>query len=118
MNYKDKEAFEKWFKDFYEVDFNAGNARFMGQLISWQAACEYMRNRSPLDPVNLYDKLEKERELNSDLLVKKKAVVRYCYDHLDKMWAANITGILLGCDFRDAKEHADQFFKHCEEEGI
>jgi hypothetical protein len=77
-----------------------------------------MRNRSPLDPVNLYDKLEKERELNSDLLVKKKAVVRYCYDHLDKMWAANITGILLGCDFRDAKEHADQFFKHCEEEGI
>lgn len=41
MNYKDKESFEKWFKDFYEVDFDAGNARFMGQLISWQAACEY-----------------------------------------------------------------------------
>jgi hypothetical protein len=53
-----------------------------------------------------------------DALIKKKAVVEYCYDHLDKMWAANITGILLGCDFRDAKEHADEFFKYCEEEGI
>lgn len=51
-----------------------------------------------------------------DFLTKQKAVVEYCYDHLDKMWAAKITGIVLGCDFKDAKEHADQFFKHCEEE--
>jgi len=57
-------------------------------------------------------------ELEQDSLIKKKAVVEYCYDHLDKMWAARITGILLGCDFRDAKEHADDFFKYCEEVGI
>jgi hypothetical protein len=68
MNYKDKEAFEKWFKDFYEVDFNAGDARFMGQSIAWKYACEYMRNRSPLDPVSLYDKLEKERERSDGLV--------------------------------------------------
>jgi hypothetical protein len=69
MNDKDKEEFEKWFKDFYEVDFNAGTARFMGQYISWKYACDYIRNRSPLDPVSLYDKLEKERE-KSEILVE------------------------------------------------
>jgi hypothetical protein len=53
-----------------------------------------------------------------DSLTKTKAVVEYCYDHLDKMWAAKVTSILLGCDFRDAKEHADEFFKWCEEEGV
>jgi hypothetical protein len=53
-----------------------------------------------------------------DYLTKQKTVVEYCYDHLDKMWAAKITGILLGCDFRDAKENADEFFKYCEEEGM
>jgi len=117
MNNQDKEEFEKWWGE-YPMGWKISGELHKNTSDSWQAACEYMRNRSPLDSVNLYDKLEKERELNSDLLVKKKAVVGYCYDHLDKMWAANITGILLGCDFRDAKEHAEQFFKYCEEEGI
>lgn len=58
-----------------------------------------------------------KKQVNSDL-IQKKAVIEYCYDHLDKMWAAKITGILLGCDFRDAKEHSDDFFKYCEGEGI
>lgn len=53
-----------------------------------------------------------------DNLIKKKAVIDYCYDHLEKMWAARIVGILLGCDFRDAKEHADMFFERCEELGL
>jgi hypothetical protein len=41
MNDKDKQEFEKWFKDYWEVDFNAGNPRFMGQSISWKYACEF-----------------------------------------------------------------------------
>lgn len=50
--------------------------------------------------------------------IKMKAVIEYCYDHLDKMWAAKICGILLGCDFKDAKEHAKLFFEFAEEEGL
>jgi hypothetical protein len=46
MNDKDKQEFEKWFKDYWEVDFNAGNPRFVGQSIAWKHACEYMRNKS------------------------------------------------------------------------
>ncbi|NBX97519.1 hypothetical protein EBQ81_01465 [bacterium] len=76
INDKDKEEFEKWFKDFYEVDFNAGTARFMGQFISWKYACDYIRNRSPLDPVSLYDKLERERE-RSEMLFE---AVKKCND--------------------------------------
>jgi hypothetical protein len=41
MNDKDKQEFEKWFKDYWEVDFNAGNPRFMGQSIAWKYACEF-----------------------------------------------------------------------------
>jgi len=41
MNDKDKQEFEKWFKDFYEVDFNVGNHWFMGQSIAWKYACEF-----------------------------------------------------------------------------
>jgi hypothetical protein len=63
MNDKDKEAFEKWFKDFWSVSSTKHDC-FSG----WQAACEYMRNRSPLDPVSLYDKLEQERDQAIELL--------------------------------------------------
>jgi hypothetical protein len=76
MNHQDKEAFEKWFKDFYQVDFNPGDPRSMNQSIAWKYACEYMRNSSPLDPVSLYDKLEKERE-RSEILVE---AVKKCND--------------------------------------
>jgi len=41
MNNQDKEAFEKWFQDFYKVDFNPGDPRFMNQSIAWKYACEY-----------------------------------------------------------------------------
>lgn len=50
-----------------------------------------------------------------DFEIKRKAVLEYCYDNLAKMWAAKVAGILLGCDFRDAKEHSDIYF---ENEGI
>ena len=76
MNDKDKEEFEKWFKDFYEVDFNAGNPRFTGQSIAWKYACEYMRNKSnPLDALSLYEKLETERAENKKLREALEMVV-------------------------------------------
>jgi hypothetical protein len=73
---KDKEAFEKWCVEKFNIapelieDFRFS---FTHKLIhtesAWQAACEYMRNRSPLDPVSLYDKLEQERD-RSEILVE------------------------------------------------
>jgi hypothetical protein len=53
-----------------------------------------------------------------DLIIKHKAVIEYCEPHLDQMWAARIVGILLGCDFGDAKENLKYFFEFCENEGI
>jgi hypothetical protein len=53
-----------------------------------------------------------------DNLIKTKAVIEYCYKHLDQMWAAKVAGILLGCDFRDAKKHADLFFEKMEKLGL
>lgn len=78
MNDKDKEALEKWFKDFYEVDFNAGNHSFMGRLqsllplhhTSWKYACEYkdkeFLNGTVLKALN--EKYESEIEKNKILV--------------------------------------------------
>jgi hypothetical protein len=54
MNDKDKEAFD----NYMEIsDFNV-----------WQAACEYMRNKSnPLDALSLYEKLEKLKAENKKM---------------------------------------------------
>jgi hypothetical protein len=41
-----------------------------------------------------------------DYIDRHREVLEYCYDHLDKMWAAKVTSILLDCDFRDAKGYA------------
>jgi len=32
-------------------------------------------------------------------------ILLYCQPHLDKMWAAKITSIILNCDFRECKEY-------------
>jgi hypothetical protein len=76
MNNQDKQEFEKWFKDFYQVDFNPGEPRFMNQSIAWKYACEYMRNKSnPLDALSLYEKLETERAENKKLREALEMVV-------------------------------------------
>lgn len=41
-----------------------------------------------------------------DYMDRRREVLEYCYDHLDKMWAAKVASILLDCDFRDAKTYA------------
>ena len=79
MNDKDKEAFEKWFKknsyDYYGYEKN-------NQEIGWQAACEYMRNKSnPLDALSLYEKLEKEREENKKLIEALEMISEIGYFH-------------------------------------
>ena len=51
----------------------------------------------------------KDLEFIEDIRVKH--VVTYCYPNLDQMWAAVIVSTLLGCDFRDSKEHAEKYFK-------
>lgn len=38
-------------------------------------------------------------------------VLDYCKPHLDKMWAATIVGILLDCDFRDAKVTLEEWYE-------
>lgn len=65
------------------------------------------------DDVDWYED-EANDNYYEDYIVKRYKVIEYCYDHLDKMWAARIVGILLGCDFRDAKEHVDIFFEEYE----
>ncbi len=61
---KDKEAFEKWFKNYWEVEF-------MGQSISWKYACEYKNkeflNGTVLKALN--EKYENEFE-KSKILVE------------------------------------------------
>jgi hypothetical protein len=83
MNYKDKEAFEKWFKDFYEVDFNAGNASFMGQLISWQAACEYTG-------VNMKINANEATELIAGVLEELSKSVFQGNHEQDFLWRARV----------------------------
>ena len=68
MNEQDKEAFENWFSEHGYEEIN--------QIKAWQAALEYERRiRSPLSPVSLYEKLERERE-RSQKLVEALELIR------------------------------------------
>lgn len=70
MNTKDLEAFEKWlYENKSSLVIHGGLKKMDDDFhLCWKAACEYMRNRSPLDPVSLYDKLEQERDRSEDLV--------------------------------------------------
>lgn len=37
------------------------------------------------------------------LTKEDKEILQYCYKHIEIMWAAKITSIILKCDFRDSK---------------
>lgn len=55
--------------------------------------------------LNAHDKSYLGALVRGDEFRKKhKEVVGYCAQHIDKMWASTIVGILLNCDFRDASE--------------
>jgi len=62
MNDEDKEAFEKWYNGENNIICKGLHHEHRE---AWQAACEYMRNKSnPLDVLSLYEKLERERAEN------------------------------------------------------
>jgi hypothetical protein len=71
MNDKDKKEFEKWlYENKSSLVIHGGLKKMIDDFhLCWSAACDYIRNRSPLDPVSLYDKLEQERE-RSEILVE------------------------------------------------
>jgi hypothetical protein len=49
--------------------------------------------------------------VNDDIkdAAKIAQVLAYCRPHLEYMWASSIVAILLGCDFRDAKNELEKF---------
>ncbi len=57
------------FSKLIEVGNKGGLEKLNDNLAwCWQAACEYMRNKSgPLDALSLYEKLERERDENKKL---------------------------------------------------
>lgn len=49
------------------------------------------------------DQTDKVLIQRDDAYNKISQIVSYCEPHIDQMWSATIFGILLGCDFKDAK---------------
>ena len=44
---------------------------------------------------------------------KTLEILEYCLPHCEFTWAANVIGIVLGCDFRDSKSCAEEYLlKH------
>lgn len=41
--------------------------------------------------------------LTEELDARIEKALTYCEPHVDQMWAATVVGVLLNCDFRDAK---------------
>jgi hypothetical protein len=71
------------------------------------------------DDMEFYSGMLDDDEIDTDdLLIKINAVLKYVEPHLDQMWAARVAGILLGGDFRDAKEHIKYYWEWAEEQGI
>ena len=50
MNDKDKEAFEEWFKNAWDMDFDGYDFRHTIQVKAWQSACEYKQKE--IDELN------------------------------------------------------------------
>jgi hypothetical protein len=44
-----------------------------------------------------------------ELVEHERDILKYCEKNLDYMWAATIAGIILECDFRDAKVAYDKY---------
>lgn len=44
-------------------------------------------------------------------IVQKRTneVLAYCKPHLNNMWAAQVVGILLGCDFKDSRQYLAEY---------
>ena len=42
-------------------------------------------------------------------------LLKYCHDNIEFMWAAKVTGIVLDCDFREAKAAIELHMKFNDE---
>jgi hypothetical protein len=75
MNNNDKEAFDNWFKDAWDIDFDAYDFRHTIQLKAWQAAVDYKQKEIEEDEDRLrnhmnsigYGKLKKLKAENAFL---------------------------------------------------
>jgi hypothetical protein len=87
MNDKDKQEFEKWlYENKSSLVIHGGLKKMDDDFhLCWKTACDYMRNRSPLDPVSLYDKLEQERD-RSEVLVEALEKLSLYVSHNGDTW--------------------------------
>lgn len=51
----------------------------------------------------LNDRITNQGQFIAEYQLREIEILNYCGPHLDQMWAASIVGIILGCDFKDAK---------------
>lgn len=68
-----------------------------------------LETRCMVPDISIDDELELIRLARLGL--RSEEVLNYCKPHTDKMWAAKTISILLGCDFRDAKQTIETFFR-------
>jgi hypothetical protein len=85
MRDQDKEEFEKYVEENKSIYFGLPEWEVDTDRTIWEAACNYMRNRSPLDSVSLYDKLEKERD-RSEVLVEALEKLSLYVSHNGDTW--------------------------------
>lgn len=86
---KDKEAFSEYVKANKSIYFGLPEWEVDTDRTIWEAACNYMRNRSPLDSVSLYDKLEKERD-RSEVLVEALEKLSLYVSHNGDTWVKEL----------------------------
>ncbi len=49
------------------------------------------------------ESIKYDRMYIDDVLKKQNQILEYSKPHIDQMWSATICGIILDCEFRDAK---------------
>lgn len=109
---KDKKSLHPWNPELHA---------FEGGALSKMKEIEGLKGRiEKLHKINVNNSQSIENLMKSIALAKhivnenKKRVtevVRYCSKDMDYMWAATVTGTLLGCDFKDAYEESEKFLK-------
>jgi hypothetical protein len=57
---------------------------------------------------NMLQEIMNLRKNNRDLETQNKFVLEYCYEHINFMWASTVAGLIIGCDFKDAKQEIEK----------
>ena len=95
MELTNKLAFERLQKDFSK----AATEKLAAQDIAQHLAESRVRMQKRLEEQNR----------------KMRQILLYCEPYLDQMWAAVVVGILLDCDFKDAKQIVSEWRKNGKE---